>query len=133
MISSLLMLLALSDAGLPKPFSKTDLRDIACVAVIGLVAHDQRDGTPSELRFPDYRETGKIWAGIVGNRVTEGTGQPREVVAAEIQSAVQREQQLMAGQGVTAEMRKARVSDCAALMNGELLDQPLPKPARSSK
>ncbi len=133
MISTLLFALALSDTALPKPLSPTHLRDIACVAAIGLVAHDQRSGLAEAKKFPDFSMNGKTWGGIVGDRVTQETGQPREVVAAEIQAAVQREQRLIAGQDVTAEMKIARVQDCATLMNGELLDQPLPKPVRTPK
>jgi hypothetical protein len=108
------------------------MRDIACVAVIGLIAHDQREELTTADQFPDFRESGKKWAGIVGNRVTEQTGQPREIIAGEIQSAVEREQRIIKGLGVSEDMKVARVKDCADLMNAELLSLPLLKPVKAA-
>ncbi len=130
MIYSLLLLAAAPQTGLPQPLTPTHMRDIACVAVIGLVARDQREARPQGTRFPDVQVNGKKWAGIVGNRVTEETGQPREIIAAEIQAAVERELRVTAAPDVTNEMRVARVRDCTNLMNAELLSLPLPKPVK---
>jgi D-alanyl-D-alanine carboxypeptidase len=132
MIPFLLLLATSVAVSTPQPLTQTHMRDIACVAVIGLVAHDQREGLSTATQYPDFRESGRKWAGIVGSRVTEQTGQPREIIASEIQSAVEREQRIVKGPGVTEEMKNARVRDCAALMNAELLSPPLPKPVKAA-
>ena len=77
----------------PLPLSDTQMRDIGCVAAIGIIAHEQRSGQGASQSYPDMRESGKRWAGIVGDRVMEESGQPREVVAFAIKQAVEAEQE----------------------------------------
>jgi hypothetical protein len=50
-------------------------------------------GSDASQSYADVRESGKRWAGIVGERVMEESGQPREVVAFAIKQAVEAEQE----------------------------------------
>ena len=111
------------------PSALTDAHqgDIACVAVLATLAEKQRTGTaPADA--PDVRQSGKRWAGIVGNRVTTQSGQPRELVAVALSEAAKAEFQRPSD--------LARINACAVQMRAELaradsIDKPLPKPVTS--
>ena len=111
------------------PSALTDAHqgDIACVAVIATLAEKQRTGTaPADA--PDVRQSGKRWAGIVGNRVTTQSGQPRELVAVAMSEAAKAEFQRPS--------KLERINACAVQMTAELasadsIDKPLPKPVTS--
>lgn len=110
------------------PMTEVQKRDIGCVALLGLVADLQRGGAPYALDYPDVRETGKRWAGIVGQRVMDESGQPRELVAMAIRQSVTDWQDEMAR---TADPRwlAPRIEQCHRRMGDDLaVDQPLPKP-----
>lgn len=115
-------------AAVPSPISEAHMADLGCVALLGLVADMQRRAVPSAADYPDVRETGKRWAGIVGQRVMDETGQPRELVAMAIQQAVTDWQGEMQR---TADTRAlvSRVDQCHRRMAAELAVNPiLPKP-----
>jgi hypothetical protein len=118
----------------PQPLSDTHMRDIGCVAVLGLIAYDQSRSAPLAMHHPDVRESGKRWAGIVGQRVMAQTGQPREVIALAISEAVKAEQNKSASFNTKDEAAghaQARFDGCSALMQAQLAaDAPLPKPVR---
>ncbi len=101
--------------------------DIACVAVLATLAEKQRTGiAPAEA--PDVRQSGKRWAGIVGNRVTTQSGQPRELIALAMSEAAKAEFQRPSD--------LARTNACAVQMTAELaradsIDKPLPRPVTS--
>jgi hypothetical protein len=111
------------------PSALTDAHqgDIACVAVIATLAEKQRTGAaPADA--PDVRQSGKRWAGIVGNRITTQSGQPRELVAFAMAEAAKVEFQRPSD--------LARINTCAVQMVAELasadnIDKPLPKPVIS--
>lgn len=111
------------------PSALTDAHqgDIACVAVLATLAEKQRTGTaPADA--PDVRQSGKRWAGIVGNRVTTQSGQPRELVAVAMSEAAKAEFQRPSN--------LERINACAVQMTAELasadsIDKPLPKPVTS--
>lgn len=111
------------------PSALTDAHqgDIACVAVLATLAEKQRTGTaPADA--PDVRQSGKRWAGIVGNRVTTQSGQPRELVAVAMSEAAKAEFQRPSN--------LERINSCAVQMTAELasadsIDKPLPKPVTS--
>ena len=111
------------------PSALTDAHqgDIACVAVLATLAEKQRTGTaPADA--PDVRQSGKRWAGIVGNRVTTQSGQPRELVAVAMSEAAKAEFQRPSN--------LERINACAVQMRAELasadsIDKPLPKPVTS--
>ena len=109
----------------PVPLTETHQRDISCVVEIAVLANAQRRG----VNGGDVRVDGRRWAGIVGDRITAETGQPRELVAIAMTE--------------TAEARASRPDDAAALaactqqMTRELAiadadaaDAPLPKPVK---
>lgn len=107
------------------------MADIGCVALLGLVADLQRKGEPYAVAYPDVRETGKRWAGIVGQRVMDETGQPRELVAMAIHQAVADWQAEMQR---TADPRSlaSRLDQCHGRMTADLAaSQSLPKPETS--
>ena len=111
----------------PSALTAAQQSDLACVAVLATLAEKQRIGSaPSDT--PDVRQSGKIWAGIVGSRITAQSGQPRELVAVAM------------GEGAAAEFQRpsdsARINLCALQMSVELaatdtIDKPLPKPVKS--
>ncbi len=111
----------------PSALTETHQADIACVATLATLAERQRLGTaPSDL--PDVGPSGKRWAGIVGSRITEQSGQPRELVAVAMSEAAKAEFQQPSN--------PAKINKCALQMSEELAtadisDQPLPKPVKS--
>ena len=111
----------------PSPLTDPHQGDIACVAVLATLPEKQRTGTaPADA--PDVRQSGKRWAGIVGNRVTTQSGQPRELVAVALSEAAKAEFQRPSD--------LARINSCAVQMTAELasadsIDKPLPKPVTS--
>jgi hypothetical protein len=123
-----MMFLAIALAAItPSALTDAHQGDIACVAVLATLAEKQRTGiAPAEA--PDVRQSGKRWAGIVGNRVTTQSGQPRELIAVALSEAAK------------AEFRRpsdlARTNACAVQMTAELaradsIDKPLPRPVIS--
>lgn len=104
----------------PTPLTDMHQRDIGCVAAIGIIAHEQREGKAALNDYPDVRETGKRWAGIVGDRVMAQSGQPREVVGFAIQTAVGAEQANAAKASDPAAHVKSRFGECKAIMDAQL-------------
>jgi hypothetical protein len=126
----LIYALALAQAA-PTPLTETHLRDVGCVALLGIIADEQRREMPGANGYPDVREAGKRWAGVVGNRVMEQTGQPRELVALAIQQAVA---DIQAEQAKTPDAEKfnARFRTCKMAMDSDLAATlPLPKPLKA--
>ena len=118
---------AIALAATPSALTDAHQGDIACVAVLATLAEKQRTGTaPADA--PDVRQSGKRWAGIVGNRVTTQSGQPRELVAVAMSEAAKAEFQRPSN--------LERINACAVQMTAELasadsIDKPLPKPVTS--
>ncbi|MGB5077784.1 MAG: hypothetical protein WBO17_09920 [Sphingorhabdus sp.] len=116
----------------PTAFSDIHQRDIACVASLAIIADEQRRGVPGPENIPDVRETGKRWAAIVGERVMQETGQPRELVAFAMTEAAKSEQLRSADISNSPAINNARVTECLLLMQTDLLaSDPLPKPVRT--
>lgn len=106
----------------PSALTDTHQRDIACVVEIAVLADSQKRGNRSGR---DIQADGKRWAGLVGSRIVEQSGQPRELVAFALTEAA------------TARAAKPadedRLAQCAAQMAFELAtaaaaSAPLPKP-----
>jgi hypothetical protein len=91
--------------------SLTDVhqRDIACVAVMAVIAGEQQRGVTGSDVFPDVRETGKRWMPIVGERVMRETGQPRELVG------------LAMTESAKAAQARTQVKECAQRMAEDLV------------
>jgi hypothetical protein len=108
----------------PTPLTDSHQSDIACVVEIAVLANAQKRGAGGGA---DVRADGRRWAGIVGDRITAESGQPRELVAIAMTEA--------------AKARAGRADDAAALaackqqMTSELViadatAAPLPKPIK---
>lgn len=106
----------------PVPLNEAQTRDIACVATMALVV-DER---------PDLAKPAKRWSGIVGQRVMDESGQPRELVATAMIESANAQARLVEG----VEARNRRIALCQAIMQAELAaieaaSTPLPKPVNS--
>jgi hypothetical protein len=127
----LIYALALAAAA-PTPLTEAHQRDIGCVAVIGIIAHEQREEKAAAKGLPDVRETGKRWAGIVGQRVMDESGQPREVVAFAMKAAVEAEQAQVIAKTDPESHAIERFNVCHLRMQGDLAaSQPLPQPVKA--
>lgn len=104
----------------PVPINDLQMQDIACVAVIGLAAHEQRSKQGALSAYPNLGEDGKRWAGIVGDRVTAATGQPREVIALAINMAVKAEQDRAGSADEPSTGFQERLTKCVGAMNANL-------------
>ena len=104
----------------PVPINALQTQDIGCVAVIGIAAHEQRSKQGALSNYPNLAEDGKRWAGIVGDRVMEATGQPREVVALAIQMAVKAEQDKASAAEEPSTGLQERLTKCVGAMNANL-------------
>ncbi len=115
----LIFTLALAAA---EPAQLTDIhqRDIACVAVMALIANDQERQAEGYNNYPDVQKTGKIWAGIVGERVMAETGLPQEVVGYAMTEAAKVEQNRVATADEPMSVAMNRYLDCQPLMEADL-------------
>lgn len=129
--------IAASNIAAPVPFTPTHQRDIACVAVMALHAQDRRRKAPGYDRFPDVQLRGKTWAGIVGDRIIDETGQPQELVGFAMTEAARAEQARLRVANEPASVEQERFNECLPLMEADLaadalvnkpLSKPLPKP-----
>ena len=115
--------LAAVQTGVPTSLTDAHQRDIFCVVEIAVMADEQKRGARHDPFLPTQ---GKKWAGIVGARIVQQTGQPREVVAvAMLEAAKARVGQIMVNDK----------SSCIRQMKAELViadaaDAPLPKPVK---
>ncbi len=124
----LIPLLAFAAAA-PAALTELHQRDIGCVAVLSIIAHEQREGKAGAMDYPDVRKTGRRWAGIVGQRVMDETGQPRELIAFAMKAAAEAEQAQMIAAADPMVHTAERFRLCHARMLGDLAEtQPLPKP-----
>ncbi len=113
----------------PPPSALTDQHqaDIACVVALARLAEKQRLGTaPADA--PDLQLTGKRWAGIVGSRITEQSGQPRELIAVAMAEAAKAE---FARPSDPAQISTCTLQMTADLAQADMIDKPLPKPVTS--
>jgi hypothetical protein len=108
----------------PTPLTEQHQRDIFCVVEIAVLADGLKRGEPHD---PALADEGKKWAGYVGARIVEQTGQPRAVVAvAMMEAAKARADQIMVNDK----------SSCISQMKAELAaadaaGAPLPKPVKA--
>lgn len=109
----------------PTALTEAHQKDINCVVEIAVLANAQKRGL---VAGTDVQSNGRRWAGIVGDRITFETGQPRELVAVAMNEA--------------AMARASRATDdvtlaaCSKQMTDELAiadaaNAPLPKPVKS--
>lgn len=84
-LSLLILQAAASQTTPPQPLNDSHMRDIGCVAMIALVADQQRKGINGFDRYDDLSESGAIFAANVGQRVTDESGQSRDIIGVAIQ------------------------------------------------
>ncbi len=111
----------------PAALTETQQNDIACVAIIATTAEKQRMGV-STPDVADVRQSGKMWAGIVGSRITQESGQPRELIAVAMTEAAKAEFQRPSAM---ATVQKCAMQMSTELANAAVQDLPLPKPVTS--
>lgn len=121
----LIFALALAAAQTGAPTSLTDAhqRDIRCVVEVAIMADEQKRGAPHEA---DLAANGKLWAGLVGARITQETGQPRELVAVAMLEAAK----ARAGQITVNDKSSCIMQMKAELAIADAADAPLPKPVK---
>lgn len=125
--------LAAAPSGNQSTLTDVQQRDIACVGVMALIANDQRRKTEGYDLYPDVQESGKKWAGIVGERVMNETGLPQEVVGVAMTEAAKAEQNRVASADEPRSVAMNRFLECQPLMQADLAvdaaaSKPLPKP-----
>jgi hypothetical protein len=107
----------------PAALTEAQQNDVACVAMIATTAEKQRKGV-SAPELPDVRQSGKIWAGIVGSRITQESGQPRELIAVAMTEAAKAEFQRPSE---TAAVQKCFMQMSMEIANAAAQELPLPK------
>jgi len=111
----------------PTALNTDQQNDIACVAIIATTAEKQRLGV-STPNVPEVRQSGKVWAGIVGSRITRESGQPRELIAVAMTEAAKAEFQRPSE---AAAVQKCAMQMSMEVANAAAQDLPLPKPVTS--
>ena len=104
----------------PSPLTPDQIRDLGCVAVVAIIAEEQRQGLATAMAFPDMRLQGRKWAGIVGDRVTFESGHPKEVVAFAMREAAAAEQTRMHNVADPNTVLSGRLSECMPLMKTDM-------------
>ncbi len=105
---------------LPKPFTEIQSRDLGCVAVIAIIAEEQRRNALGSNDYPDVREAEPRWAGIVSDRVSLESGQSAEVIKSAIWGAVKAEQERVRAVANPKAVAVDRMATCLALMQADL-------------
>ena len=106
------------------PFTETHQRDILCVVELAVVANEQRRGV---TQGADVQADGKRWAGLVGTRIVQESGQPRELVAFAMNEAAKaRAGRVVANDASSACIRQMK----AELATADAVNSPLPKPVK---
>jgi hypothetical protein len=108
-----------ASAPLPLPLTQAQSRDIGCVAVVAILADEQRRGIAEALRYPNVQNDGRKWAGIVGDRITRESRQPREVIAIALHQAAKDERSNLR----TPPSRRERASECVMQMQADLIKE----------
>lgn len=104
----------------PGPLTGDHVRDLGCVAVVAIVAEEQRQGLAMALAYPDMRLQGRKWAGIVGDRVTFESGHAKEAVAFAMREAAAAEQVRMHNMADPGAALGGRFSECLPLMKADM-------------
>jgi hypothetical protein len=128
-------LFALAAAGpAATPLTPDHLRDIGCVAVIAIIADEQKRAAARYGQYPSAGLSGRKWAGIVGERVSRQSGQPIELIAFAMREAAANDRAGLIAAENPAAVLKARYTRCAPLMladlDADLTTAPLPVPQK---
>ena len=118
------------------PLTPDHLRDIGCVAVMAIIADAQNSGVVGADTLPRTAAAGRSWAGIVGARVADQSGQPVELSAFAMREAAANEQAAMNIGANRAAALSLRYAACAPLMRADLeadlASKPLPPPTQKA-
>ncbi len=116
------------------PLTPEHLRDIGCVAVMAIIADEQKRGVTRYGQYPAAGLAGRKWAGIVGERVTAQSRQPAELIAFAMREAAVSEQARLIASANPPAVMEARYTSCAPLMlsdiDADLASAPLPIPQK---
>lgn len=107
----------------PVPLTDSHQRDIACVVEIAIIADEHKRGAQHAA---DLAIHGKRWAGLVGARIVQETGQPRELVAVAMMEAAKSRAGQIAVNDKSACIRQMT----SELAMADAADAPLPKPVK---
>jgi len=127
-----LMLLAMLQPADSRPISpakaltETQQRDLSCIAAFAIVASQQERGIESALDYPLLTERGRIYAGLIGERIMAETGQTREQVHAAILTAVAGQQAKVKDIAEPDQVVKTEMAKCLPLLESELPPKPQP-------
>ena len=126
-----LILALLLQSAAPGALTDIQQRDIDCVATFGLIAFEQSQGAPGADGVRSLALPGKTYAGLVGSRLVEETGLPKEVIAAAITESARSQASAAVEEGVPMRFLARRYAVCEPLLNAEIAagsELPLPKP-----
>jgi hypothetical protein len=113
----------------PVIFSAEQQRDIACVAVLAMASAAQSRGDDAVTLPADLPINAKRWTVLVGERVMQQSGAPKELVAIAMTEAAKAEQAAALSASDPKLMKQGRINSCVPIMQADLLaDAPLPKP-----
>jgi len=130
---TLLLAMLLQAASPTAALTAEQQRDIDCVATFGLIAYQQSQDAPGADELRPLAEPGKTYAGLVGSRIMEETGLPREIIAAAIAESARSQAEAALAAGDMMRFFAARYESCEPLLDAEIIagaDQPLPEPQR---
>ena len=116
--------LAALQASAPTPLTETHQRDISCVVEIAVLADAQKRGVTGGA---DVRTSGMRWAGIVGDRITNETGQPPELVAIAMTEAAKARAPRAGDEATITACTRQMINELAIAQSA---DAPLPKPVK---
>ncbi|WP_420607213.1 hypothetical protein [Novosphingopyxis sp.] len=127
----ILAMLLQTAAPVPAAITEIQQRDIDCVATFGLVAYEQSRGAPGANRLRSLALPGKTYAGLIGARLIEEAGLPREVIAAAIAESARAQASAAVEAGNPMRFLTTRYAVCEPLLDAEIAaggDLRLPKP-----
>ncbi len=104
----------------PKPFTQAHSQAIGCVAIIALVADQQKKGMKGFSHYGGLHEKGPIFAANVGEQVLKETAQTREVIAFAIQESAREQLPLLSSER-SADLSK-RMAICLPLLESSTAD-----------
>lgn len=123
MIASVLFAILISGQS-PKHFTESQLRYIGCMAVIAIIAEEQRRNAPGSNDFPDVRKASLRWTSIVSDRIALESGQSAEAIELAIWAAVIAEQESVSMAPNPKAIVDDRMMTCLALMDAQIEIQP---------
>lgn len=110
----------------PAPLDELQHRDLACVAVLAIVASEQARGVDSALAYPPLGERGATYAGLVGEQIMADSGRTREQVREDMLAAVAAQQELAREADDPDERIAEEMAICLPLLDAAV--PPAPEP-----